>query len=67
MASMTVKYLFFYDFPKSLTKKVTDNYFPPAMVMPREERRDWLSSHYMFRCCCNACAIDQPNIRLPYI
>ena len=34
------------------------------MVMPREERRDWLSSHYMFHCCCNACAIDQPNIRL---
>merc|ERR1712218_272044 len=44
-------------------EEVTDNYFPPAMVMPREERRDWLSSHYMFHCCCNACAIDQPNIR----
>ena len=46
--------------------KVTDNYFPPAMVMPREERRDWLSSHYMFHCCCNACTIDQPNMRLNY-
>ena len=46
--------------------KVTDNYFPPAMVMPRDERRDWLSSHYMFHCCCNACIIDQPNMRFNY-
>jgi len=47
-------------------EEVTDNYFPPAMVMPREERRDWLSSHYMFHCCCNACTIDQPNMKFNY-
>ena len=31
-------------------KKVCDNYFPSSLVMSREERRDWLESHYWYHC-----------------
>ena len=35
-------------------EEVSDNYFPTAVYMPRQERRDWLAEHFMFHCECQA-------------
>ena len=41
-------------------EEVSDNYFPSAAYMPRDQRRDWLSQHFMFNCQCVACDQNMP-------
>ena len=41
-------------------EEVSDNYYPTAFYMPRDERREWLAGHYMFHCQCDACEADMP-------
>merc|ERR1719322_1222337 len=43
-------------------EEVTENYFPFYTVIPLEERRDFLSSHYKFDCLCLACDNNYPLI-----
>merc|ERR1711994_1199987 len=46
----------------SVGEEVTENYFPMAQVIPRPERRSWLSQHYWFDCLCSACQTNIPTI-----
>ena len=48
--------------PVRAGEEVSDNYFPTAVFMIREERRQWLRDHFMFDCECNACSSDLPLV-----
>ena len=42
-------------------EEVSDNYYPSAVCMSRDERREWLMDRYMFHCECQACISDLPT------
>ena len=44
-------------------EEVSDNYYPTAVCMAREERRQWLRDRYMFHCECQACISDLPTTK----
>merc|ERR1719471_703052 len=46
----------------SAGEEVTENYFPMAQVIPRAERRSWLSDHYWFDCLCSSCQTNMPPL-----
>ena len=43
-------------------EEVSDNYYPTAFYMTRDERREWLGDHFMFQCQCVACEADLPLV-----
>ena len=48
---------------KLLVIKVTENYYPTAMVLEREERQEYLETNYNFTCACDACTGNVPTMR----
>merc|ERR1711974_434809 len=43
-------------------EEVTENYFPVFTHMPREDRKEFLSTHYCFDCNCLACEKNYPML-----
>ncbi|XP_023342115.1 SET and MYND domain-containing protein 4 [Eurytemora carolleeae] len=43
--------------------EISENYFPVVQILPRPERRSWLSQSYWFDCSCTGCLQNLPNIQ----
>jgi len=44
-------------------EEISDNYYPSAAFLARDERRKWLKEHYWFDCECRACEEDLPLLK----